>query len=1212
MATLALSLAGQVVGGAVGGPIGATIGRALGALAGSAVDSMLFAEKPQQRQVAAGADIRLQGSTEGAPIPRLYGWSRVTGNIIWATELEEVTTETTGAKGTPPPTESETTVLASFAVGLCEGEVSRLGRIWADGQLLPIEGLTLRFYRGSETQVADSLIEAKQGADAPAYRGLCYLVFERLPIAQFGNRIPNISVELCRVVGELEPAIRAITVIPGATEFGYDPTPRVRVIGPGATANENAHASAGTSDWTLSIDELCDLCPNLEHVALVVAWFGDDLRAEECTIAPRVEASVRDVTGTSWSVAGLSRGAAQVVSYHEDGPAYGGTPSDAAVLAAIADLKARGLSVTLYPMMLMDIAQDNPMEQPAYPWRGRITGDAAGVAAFVPGYRDFVLHYAGLAVAAGGVEAFVIGSELRGLTGVRDGDDFPFVGALVTLAADVKAVIPATKLTYAADWSEFSGVQSGGGDKMFHLDPLWASDDISAVGIDNYMPVSDWRDGSEDADGPHDLDYIDSHIEGGEGFDWFYATDADRLEGGRTPIEDDLGEPWIWRFKDIASWWSNPHHNRPGGAREATPTAWVPESKPVWFTELGCGAVDKGANQPNVFGDAKSSEDGRPYFSNGAPDPLMQRQVLRAHLAHWAGSEMVERLYLWTWDARPYPAFPALSDVWSDGPNHATGHWLTGRAGALASDEFARAVAADYGVDLGEVAAAPPLVHGFTLDGQAGLRIALAPMLAATGLSFRDTPEGLSLGRTHGRDPVVVDEVVDGEPRLSRKRPDPSEAIGRVALGYPDRERSYLTGTVTAMRLDGNAAAGEGLGLVLDIAGARTAAERMLLDGTVQRDTLELTLPPSATALEVGDAIAVTGQGEGPFEITEIRDGLARKISARAIPPVLTAAIVADRPGGGTEGSSAKALPLVAAAHVPPEPASPSQSRLLLVASAQPWPGDVSITEAVTGASVARLTRNAALGELLSPLSAGTIYAWDMANALHVRVYTGHLSPRDDEVVLAGGNRLAVETDAGDWEIVGFAEAELQTPGEYRLSRLLRGQGGTDWAIGTTGAGIRVVVLDDRPTALPLPGAWLGEAIDLMVYAGRSDSVGTALEAQVGLGPVLPLAPAHLTAERAAESDDIGFSWLRRSRADTDSWAVADAPLEVVPEAYRLTILDGADAVRVVDLSAPAATYGAAEQIADFGSLPAAFDFTVAQLSPVYGPGHPASGSFAG
>lgn len=747
-------------------------------------------------------------------------------------------------------------------------------------------------------------------------------------------------------------------------------------------------------------------------------------------------------------MAGLTRGAAQVVSYHEGGPAYGGTPSDASVLAAIADLKARGLSVTLYPLLMMDIPHGNPMGQAAYPWRGRIEGDAAGVASFVPGFRSFVLHYAGLAAAAGGVEAFVIGSEMRGLTGVRDGDDFPFVEALVDLAADVKAVIPDAKLTYAADWSEFSGVQSGGGDKMFHLDPLWACSDIHAVGIDNYMPVSDWRDGSDAADGPHDLTYIDGHIEGGEGFDWYYAGDADRLDGARSPINDDQGEPWIWRFKDIASWWSHPHHNRPGGVRDAAPTAWAPESKPVWFTELGCGAVDKGANQPNVFGDAKSSEDGRPYFSSGAPDPLMQRQVLRAHLDHWAGSAMVERIYVWTWDARPFPAFPAQKDVWSDGVNHATGHWLTGRAGGLASDELARAVAADYGVELGVAASAPPLVHGFVLEGPASLRDALGPMLSAAGLTFRDTPEGLALGRTRGRDALSIGDVVDGEPRVSRKRPDPGESIGQVALSYSDRERSYLTGTVTALRLDGGVTAGEASPLVLDIGGARSAAERMLLDGTMERDTIELTLPPSLLGLEVGDPIAVVGLDEGPFEITDIRDGLARKVSARAIPPLISAAIVADRPPAGSEGAPARAIPVLAAAHLPADPAAPAQSRLLLAAGAKPWPGDVAVTEDGTGASVARLTRNAPMGELLSPLAAGTIFAWDETGEVHLRLYSGHLAALDEAVVLAGGNRLAIETDAGDWEIVGFAQATLVAPGEYRLRRLLRGQGGTDRAMG--------------------------------------------------------------------------------------------------------------------------------------------------------------------
>jgi hypothetical protein len=54
-----------------------------------------------------------------------------------------------------------------------------------------------------------------------------------------------------------------------------------------------------------------------------------------------------------------------------------------------------------------------------------------------------------------------------------------------------------------------------------------------------------------------------------------------------------------------------------------TPTAWAPESKPIWFTELGCPAIDRGTNQPNVFFDPKSSESFVPYFPRlaGRRDP---------------------------------------------------------------------------------------------------------------------------------------------------------------------------------------------------------------------------------------------------------------------------------------------------------------------------------------------------------------------------------------------------------------------------------------------------------------------------------------------------------------------------------------------------------------------------------------------------------------
>ena len=127
-----------------------------------------------------------------------------------------------------------------------------------------------------------------------------------------------------------------------------------------------------------------------------------------------------------------------------------------------------------------------------------------------------------------------------------------------------------------------------------------------------------------------------------------------------------------------------------------TPTAWVPQSKPVWFTELGCPAIDRGTNQPNVFFDPKSSESFTPYFSRGWRDDAIQRAYLEASYLWWGlgannptssiyGGRMVHvpECAAWTWDARPYPFFPELTGVWTDGRNWRLGHWLTGRLGAV-------------------------------------------------------------------------------------------------------------------------------------------------------------------------------------------------------------------------------------------------------------------------------------------------------------------------------------------------------------------------------------------------------------------------------------------------------------------------------------------------------------------------------------------------
>ncbi len=109
-----------------------------------------------------------------------------------------------------------------------------------------------------------------------------------------------------------------------------------------------------------------------------------------------------------------------------------------------------------------------------------------------------------------------------------------------------------------------------------------------------------------------------------------------------------------------------------------------------------CPAIDRGTNQPNVFFDPKSSESFTPYFSRGWRDDTIQRAYLEATYLFWGeaannplssayGGRMVDvpECAAWTWDARPYPFFPKLTDVWTDGPNWRLGHWLSGRLGSV-------------------------------------------------------------------------------------------------------------------------------------------------------------------------------------------------------------------------------------------------------------------------------------------------------------------------------------------------------------------------------------------------------------------------------------------------------------------------------------------------------------------------------------------------
>lgn len=717
MATLVLAAAGAAVGGAIGGGIAGVsamaLGQAAGAVVGGLIDQKILGGGGRAVERGRASTLRVQAANEGAPIARVYGRMRVAGQVIWSTRFKEhVNREEHGGKGGGGGTTvTEYSYTISFAIALCEGPITRIGRIWADGRQINIDALNWRLHRGTEGQGPDPAIEAVEGeGNTPAYRGLAYMVFEDVPVAQFGNRVPQISVEVFRrpkspaglEYGEegelrLHKIVKGVTMIPGSGEFVLETEPVREILGEGQEKFLNLNAWSDRTDAVVALDQLLDELPELESVSLVVSWFGDDLRCANCQVRPGVEYEDKVTAPHVWTVGGETRSGAYLVGRDGEGrPIYGGTPSDGSVVRYIRELKSRGLRVLFYPFILMDVAPGNGKpdpwgwgEQAAYPWRGRITqmpaagqagspdqtsaaedqvedffGDAQ-VGDFTPSgetvlfsgtgahrYRRFILHYAHLCALAGGVDAFCIGSEMRSLTQIRSAKTvYPAVDRLKALAGDVRSVLGAgAKIGYAADWSEYFGHNpgDGSGDRLFHLDPLWADRDIDFVGIDYYAPLTDWRDGFDHLDAEltptiYDLDYLASRFEAGENYDWYYASDEDRRNQVRSPIEDWYGEPWVWRAKDIRNWWSRAHHDRINGVRQETRTMWVPRSKPIWLTEIGCGAVDKATNQPNVFVDPKSSENGLPHFSSGMRDDLIQRRMIQAMQLHWGGRRTIPR-----------------------------------------------------------------------------------------------------------------------------------------------------------------------------------------------------------------------------------------------------------------------------------------------------------------------------------------------------------------------------------------------------------------------------------------------------------------------------------------------------------------------------------------------------------------------------------------
>jgi hypothetical protein len=1223
MASIILSAAGAAVGSAipvVGPIIGSVIGRAVGAAVGGVVDNAIFGGTTRNVEGSRLSDLSVQVSTYGKTIPIIYGTARLAGNVIWATKIKETSTTTTtrsgggkGGGGGAKTTSTNYSYSVSLAIAICAGEINEVVRIWADAKLLDFSYGTPRVYKGSEAQLPDPLIEAIEGVgNCPAYRGMAYIVLEDFPLADFGNRIPNFTFEVRREIkypdylGQTtEEMVRSMTIIPGAGEFVYDTIKQSKLQGEyagvkfGQTAPSepiNYHTGEDLSNALVSVDKLLLTCPNLEWVSLVVTWFGDNLDAGLCEILPAVEYQNGITSPNAWSVAGYNRNTARQMTLIDGSPRYGGTPDDASVVRFVAALKARGLKVMFYPMFFMDVENK--------PWRGRVTGTASNVASFFTkanGYNAFINHYANLM--QGKVDAFVIGSELIGLTKVASGVGvYPAVNALVSLAASVKTTMGAgTKITYAADWSEYHHTDGG----WYNLDPLWASPNIDMIGIDAYFPLTN----APQAQLGYNVQNVINGWDSGEGYDFYYT------DGTRTTTAP-LGAAYAW--KNINWFWSNDHYN-PNGVK----TAWVPESKKIWFTEYGFPSVDGASNQPNVFYDPTSSESFFPRFSSGLVDFRAQRTAITATEARFKDSPYLERMFLWTWDARPFPYFPDLRNVWADGGVWVTGHWVSGKFGisglaGIVYDICKKAGLSDSQIDVSRLNEA---VEGYIITGRTQARGALEELMSAYFFDCVESEQSLRFVPRGGVSVASINAeqlLFDGKNEAIRTTLSPeNELPAQVEVMFLDRTKQYQIGTARAFKQvsDSRIKIAGNFPIVMSAAAATAIAEKTLYLAWLSRTSYRLSLDLQYAALQPSDVITINQDSSN----STIRIVKTVHDAGRIIIDAVAENVALYEPSRLNEELTNNNA--VAPVNIPQTayelldiPALPNDNqtdavlRVAAVGVANGWSGaaiygsvgdDYVRIGDVSNAAIMGIVQSVPLG-----FNGGNVI--DEVNFIDVLLMNeAQLQSVAMAALLNGANAAIV-----GGEIIQFMQAEMLASGKYRLRKLLRGRLGTEDMINSHIIGERFVLLDYAVAAINFAPASIGLNINYKVvsYGETLGAVQSQSFIHSGLG-LKPYAPVHLQISGAL-GGNINFSWVRRDRLYGAWRDGVDIGLSEAQELYDIEIWVASNLKRSARVSATIFVYNSAMQISDGITAGITIIFRVWQISNTIGRGKSSEISF--
>lgn len=145
------------------------------------------------------SDFQINSASYGEVVPVVLGTTRLSGNIIqWEdfTAHEHRTSQRVGKGGRKKATSISYTYTVAVAIGLCEGPIKRIGKVWIDKETYqyPNDKIGLTAYLGEVGQAPWPYAVSKHPDRALPYSGLCYMA----GVVDMGERasLPTFNFEI--------------------------------------------------------------------------------------------------------------------------------------------------------------------------------------------------------------------------------------------------------------------------------------------------------------------------------------------------------------------------------------------------------------------------------------------------------------------------------------------------------------------------------------------------------------------------------------------------------------------------------------------------------------------------------------------------------------------------------------------------------------------------------------------------------------------------------------------------------------------------------------------------------------------------------------------------------------------------------------------------------------------------------------------------------